>query len=553
MKGFEHAGAYFRESFAPDLKAGFITAVVALPLAIGFAIASGVHPIMGLTTAIIAGFLGSAFGGSRFSITGPTGAMTVVILSTLHKFGMEGLLLAGFLAGLIQLILGLVKIGKYIKFIPLPIISGFTSGIGILIFTGQISNALGIKTASHEFVGDTLVEIAENLVMTNPAALIITAVTILLLIYLPRLTIKVKYLKIVPASIVALIGTTIAAYLLRGTIDIPSVGAIPAGLPEFHFFNFSFSLARHVLPSAFTIALLGAIEALLCAVVCDGMTGTKHDSDRELVSQGVVNIIMPFFTGIPATAAVARSAVNIREGARTKGAGVIHAIFLLLTVLFLAPVAVYIPKAFLAGILMYVSARMVNIKEIKTIMRISKSETTALFITLGLTVLTDLVFAVQVGFVFAVFLVFIKLTNVISILHSTGDISMKNCGIRKAGARKPFPQKENVSIYSIHGPFFFGAMNLFDSKVNEQLDVKRPRIIIDLHDVPFIDSTALVRLIEFINARQKENKKVYFAGANKTVKRILAENPEFAEYLDKRKKKLFDSVDSALKFIESNA
>jgi SulP family sulfate permease len=553
MKGFEHAGAYFRESFAPDLKAGFITAVVALPLAIGFAIASGVHPIMGLTTAIIAGFLGSAFGGSRFSITGPTGAMTVVILSTLHKFGMEGLLLAGFLAGLIQLILGLVKIGKYIKFIPLPIISGFTSGIGILIFTGQISNALGIKTASHEFVGDTLVEIAENLVMTNPAALIITAVTILLLIYLPRLTIKVKYLKIVPASIVALIGTTIAAYLLRETIDIPSVGAIPAGLPEFHFFNFSFSLARHVLPSAFTIALLGAIEALLCAVVCDGMTGTKHDSDRELVSQGVVNIIMPFFTGIPATAAVARSAVNIREGARTKGAGVIHAIFLLLTVLFLAPVAVYIPKAFLAGILMYVSARMVNIKEIKTIMRISKSETTALFITLGLTVLTDLVFAVQVGFVFAVFLVFIKLTNVISILHSTGDISMKNCGIRKAGARKPFPQKENVSIYSIHGPFFFGAMNLFDSKVNEQLDVKRPRIIIDLHDVPFIDSTALVRLIEFINAREKENKKVYFAGANKTVKRILAENAEFAEYLDKRKKKLFDSVDSALKFIESNA
>lgn len=549
MKMLEHAEKYFKEMFCSDLKAGFITAVVALPLAIGFAIASGVHPIMGLTTAIIAGALGSAFGGSKFSISGPTGAMTVVILSTIHKFGMEGLLLAGLMAGIIQFVLGLIKIGKYIQFIPLPIVSGFTSGIGILIFAGQISNALGINTASHEFIGDTFIEIIRNINSASLLPILITAFTVFILLFLPKLTARCRSLRSIPPSMVALIIATMTVYLLRNTVNIPSVGDIPGGLPQFHLININFEMFKHVAPSALTIALLGAIEALLCAVVCDGMTGIKHNSSKELVSQGLVNMVLPFFGGIPSTAAVARSAVNIREGAKTKGSGIIHAIFLLLTVLFFAPAAEYIPKAFLAGMLMVVSVRMINLKEIRTILRISKAEATALFITMALTVITDLVLAVQVGFVFAVFLVFIRLTNVIEVMHSTTVADMAN---GKKADTKLIEQKENVSVYSIHGPFFFGAMNIFDSKINEHIDVKRPHIIIDLEDVPFIDSTAIVRLLEFIKAREKENKKVYFSGANENVKRILRGNEEFNNYLNTNNEIIYKNIDSAMEFIESN-
>jgi len=408
---------YFVEDFSSDLKAGFITAVVALPLAIGFAIASGVHPVMGLYTAVIAGFLGSLIGGSRFSVTGPTGAMTVLILSTLNKYGVEGVLLAGLIAGVIQLLFGLIKVGKFVKFIPLPIISGFTAGIGVLIFIGQIPNFLGISIKSHEFIGDTFIEIGKSIPSANLTAILISVFTFSILMFLPKIFSHIKFLKAVPASIIALVVTTVFAYFYAARMGIPTVGEIPSSLPSFNMVNIDWHLVKEILPSAFTIALLGAIEALLCAVVSDGMTGTKHNSNKELVAQGIVNMIVPFFGGIPATAAVARTAVNIREGAKTRIAGMIHALILLLTILFFAPVAKYIPKSFLAGILMFVSLKMINIREIWTILHLSKSETLGLLITLSLTVLTDLVFAVEVGFVFAVILVFIRLINEIQITH----------------------------------------------------------------------------------------------------------------------------------------
>ncbi|MBN2880662.1 SulP family inorganic anion transporter [Candidatus Woesearchaeota archaeon] len=539
---------YFKEFFLSDLKAGFITSVVALPLAIGFAIASGVNPINGIYTAIIAGILGSLFGGSKFSITGPTGAMTVVILATLNKFGFEGLLIVGILAGLIQIFLGIIKVGKFVKFMPLPVISGFTAGIGLLIFIGQIPNALGIKIKSHEFVGETLLEIIYNLNKVSKTAITITTLTLLILIFLPKILNKSKYLKIIPASIIALITTTIIAVYINNPTVLPNIGTIPSGLPTFNFFKINIELIASVLPSAFTIALLGTIEALLCAVVCDGMTGTKHNSDKELISQGIVNTILPFFAGIPATAAVARSAVNIREGAKTRIAGIIHALFILTTLIFLAPLAQYIPKSFLAGILIFVSVKMINIEEMKTILHISKAETLVLFTTLGLTVLTDLVFAVQIGFVCAVFLLFIRLTNTITISHHK-DIESNDIIRNKINTNKKL--YDNVAVYNIEGPFFFGAMSIFDSKISEHLDVKMPHIILNLEKVPYIDSTAIVRLIEFIKHREKNDLKVYLSGTTNNVKKTLNKNKDFSALI-KNNAVFFESTKHVLEHLEKS-
>ena len=302
---------YCKESLIPDLKAGFVTALVALPLAIAFAIASGVHPIMGLYTAIIAGILGSTFGGSRFSITGPTGAMTVIILSTVNKYGIEGLLVAGMLAGIIQILFGVIKLGSLVKFIPFPIISGFTAGIGVIIFFGQIPNALGLVIPAKEKIWETASEILINITHINITALLITIFTILCLVYLPKLLSTRRILLAIPPSLIPLLISTIAVVMLN--INIPLVGEIPTGFPTLQFININLELVQHVLPAAFTIALLGLIEALLCAVVCDGMTNTKHNSNKELIGQGICNLVMPFFNGIPSTAAVARSAVDIRE------------------------------------------------------------------------------------------------------------------------------------------------------------------------------------------------------------------------------------------------
>ena len=331
MEKQNNISQYFRESFTSDLKAGFITAIVALPLAIAFAIASGVEPQMGLYTAIIAGMLVSASGGSRYSITGPTGAMTVIILSTLHGFGLEGLFLAGFLAGAFQILFGILKLGKVVKYIPLPVISGFTSGIGAIILIGQIPNALGMAIPAKEHVWETLYAIISNLELLDTTAVTICIATILLLLYLPGMMARIRYINSLPASIIALILSVIMVFFYK--IDIPIVGSIPAGLPQIQILDFNFELLMGILPAALTIALLGTIESLLCAVVCDGMTNTKHNSNKELIGHGIANMVLPFFSGIPCTAAIARSAVNIREGAKTQMSGIFHALILLLSLI----------------------------------------------------------------------------------------------------------------------------------------------------------------------------------------------------------------------------
>lgn len=536
--------SYFKRDFFSDMKAGFITAVVALPLAIAFAIASGVSPIMGIYTAIIAGVLASLIGGSKFSITGPTGAMTVIIFSTLNKHGLEGLMLAGFLSGIMLIIFGIVKLGKIVKFIPLPIISGFTAGIGVIIFIGQLSNFLGMKIAPQEHVWDTFFEIFKNLSLINYIAVVIATVTILILIFLPQILMKIKYLKNIPASFVALVLAISFVYFTH--VSVPLVGEIPIGIPDFNFMNINFELVKTVLPAAFTIALLGAIESLLCAVVADGMTSTKHDSNKELVGQGVVNVIVPFFGGIPATAAIARTAVNIKEGARTRFAGAYHAIFLLIIVVFFGSVAMYMPMPFLAGVLMFVSFKMINFKEFKTIMHISKADTLVLFVTFLLTIFTNLVFAVQVGMFAAIFLLFIRLTDMIDIIHHT-DLEEYDEG---DGRIKQLPKelKDKVQIYTINGPFFFGAMSVFDDKISEQINLQKKYIVLRMRHVPFIDSTGVERIKTFILKQKKRKVIVLITGMKPEVRLKLFADEEFNHMMDK--KHIYERTSHALHHVE---
>ena len=335
-------------------------------------------------------------------------------------------------------------------------------------------------------------------------------------------------------------------------LNVPAVGTIPTGLPTVKVPSFSWELVKNVLPSAFTIALLGAIEALLCAVVCDGMTGTKHNSNRELISQGAVNVIMPFFGGMAATAAVARSGVNIREGAKTRYAGVIHGLFLLCTLLFLAPLAEKIPKAFLAGILIVVAVKMVNIQEFKTVFRLSWLDTAVLLVTFGLTVLTDLVFAVQVGLLLAILLLFINLTRIIEINHM--EEYPKDTKINTLVKNNPL-LKERVSVYTINGPFFFGAMNVFDHKIDEHLDVKKPIVVLRMKYVPFIDTSGVVRLVEFIRKREKHHGIVILTSVDEKVKKILLKDHEFQSLMKGEHKKqllMFENTLMALDYVEKN-
>lgn len=529
-----------------DLKAGFITAVVALPLAIAFAIASGVEPVMGLYTAIIAGILVSSFGGSRYSISGPTGAMTVIILSTVNTHGVEGLLLAGAMAGVFQILFGVMNLGKVVKYIPLPVISGFTSGIGVIILIGQLSNSFGLVLPAREHVWETVYDVFTALGMVNTTAFLIFGGTIVLMLLLPRILSGYRYLNNVPASIVTLIISVILTYYFH--LDVPIVGDIPGNIPQFHMLNFDLELLYSVLPAAFTIALLGTIESLLCAVVCDAMTNAKHDSNKELIGQGLTNVVLPFFAGIPATAAIARSAVNIREGARTRMSGVIHALILFAILLFFGPVARYIPKAYLAGILILVSVNMINIEEIRTTMRISKMDTLVLLSTFALTVLTDLVFAIQAGMFLSIILLFIRLTNIIDI-HSMENYDPSE-GINATITSDPY-LNENVAVYTINGPFFFGAMNVFEHKVDEQIKMSKKYIVIRMRYVPFIDTTGIERLKSFISLRKKMDQKVYLTSVQPEVMAAIDSDPDLGEMIKDGDVLVFSRTQEALGYLKS--
>lgn len=483
----QRAGLYAKKHLLNNIVAGLIVGVVALPLAMAFAIASGAKPEQGIYTAIVAGFFTSVFGGTRLQISGPTGAFIVILSGITAKYGISGLQIASLMAGIILCAIGFARLGSVIKFIPDPVIIGFTAGIGIIIWVGQWRDFFGLTVAGG---GEHFHEKLGHLLLALPTAH--WATTGLALLSLALLTLGSRCFKKVPAPLVVLVVATAlqGIFGFAGVATIGSAfGGIPQGLPTFQPLDISFSTIVSLIGPAFTIALLGAIESLLSAVVADGMAGTRHDSNQELVGQGIANIFSPLFGGFAATGAIARTATNIRNGATSPLAGVIHAVFLLLTILLLAPLAAYIPLCALAAILFVVAYNMSDVHHMLRLLRTApRADVILLLITFVLTVFADLVIAVNVGVVLASLLFMRRMAQSVQVLEETG--------IEVGQGALALPS--GTLVYRIDGPFFFGAAEKFEHALETiQSPTKQVvQVVLRLGQVPFIDATGLQTLSE---------------------------------------------------------
>lgn len=483
----QRAGLYAKKHLLNNIVAGLIVGVVALPLAMAFAIASGAKPEQGIYTAIVAGFFTSVFGGTRLQISGPTGAFIVILSGITAKYGISGLQIASLMAGIILCAIGFARLGSVIKFIPDPVIIGFTAGIGIIIWVGQWRDFFGLTVAGG---GEHFHEKLSHLLLALPTAH--WATTGLALLSLALLTLGPRFFKKVPAPLVVLVVATAlqGIFGFSGVATIGSAfGGIPQGLPTFQPLDISFSNIVSLIGPAFTIALLGAIESLLSAVVADGMAGTRHDSNQELIGQGIANIFSPLFGGFAATGAIARTATNIRNGATSPLAGVIHAVFLLLTILLLAPLAAYIPLCALAAILFVVAYNMSDVHHMLRLLRTApRADVILLLITFVLTVFADLVIAVNVGVVLASLLFMRRMAQSVQVLEETG--------IEVGQGALALPS--GTLVYRIDGPFFFGAAEKFEHALETiQSPTKQVvQVVLRLGQVPFIDATGLQTLSE---------------------------------------------------------
>jgi len=492
---------YNREQFTRDVIAGVIVGIVALPLAIAFAIASGLSPERGLYTAIVAGFLISLLGGSRVQIGGPTGAFVVIVSGIVAQHGVDGLVVATLMAGFILVGFGLFRLGGAIKFIPYPVTIGFTSGIALIIFSSQIRDLLGLEMQSvpSAFVPkwDAYVHAFDTV---NPWALVVAVATLSIIVVWPRISTRI------PGPFVALIVTTLLARLLHLPVETIGArfGAIHAGLPQPSIPHLSLPIIRALAGPAFTIALLAAVESLLSAVVADGMIGGRHRSNMELVAQGIANIASPIFGGMPATGAIARTATNVKNGGRTPVAGMVHAITLLLITLFFGRLAALIPLATLAGILVVVAFHMSEWRTFVSEFRAPKSDVAVLLTTFLLTVLVDLTVAIEVGMVLAAFLFMRRMAEVTNISVLTHEFTDPVDDFERdpnAVRRREIP--EGVQVYEITGPFFFGAAEMFKDRVG-RIAGKPKVLIVRMRHVPAIDSTGLHALRELIQRSRKE-------------------------------------------------
>ena len=522
---------YSKELFMADLMAGIIVGIVALPLAIAFGIASGVSPEKGIITAIIAGFIISLFGGSKVQIGGPTGAFIVIVYGIIQNFGIEGLAIATVIAGIILVLMGVLKLGTVIKFIPYPIVVGFTSGIAITIFTTQMKDLFGLTMdkVPADFISKWIAYFGA-FDTVNPWAFVIGIISILIITLSPRLTKKI------PGSLIAIVIMTIVVYIMRnhlGITGIETIGdrfTINASLPAPAPITFNMETINLLLPSAFTIAILGAIESLLSATVADGVTGDKHNSNTELIAQGAANIIVPIFGGIPVTGAIARTMTNINNGGRTPVAGIIHAIVLLLILLFLGPLTKHIPMACLAGVLIIVSYNMSEWRTFRMLMKNPKSDIAVLLITFFLTVIFDLTIAIEIGLVIAclLFMKRIMETTHVSVIRNEIDPNNElDIAVREEKLIVP----KGVEVYEIDGPFFFGIANKFEETMAQLGD--RPKVrIIRMRKVPFIDSTGIHNLSNFCRLSQKDNIHIILSGVNEQVHETL-EKSGFYELLGK--------------------
>ncbi|MDL2306063.1 sulfate permease, partial [Bacteroides sp. OttesenSCG-928-D19] len=510
-----------------------IVGIVALPLAIAFGIASGVSPEKGIITAIIAGFIISFFGGSKVQIGGPTGAFIVIVYGIIQQYGESGLIIATLMAGVLLVLLGVFRLGGIIKFIPYPIIVGFTSGIAVTIFTTQIADILGLNFGGEKVPGDFIgkwILYFRHLDTINWWNTVISILSILIIVY------SSKIVKKIPGSLVAIIVITGVVYLLKtfaGIDVIDTIGdrfTIKSEIPDAEIPVINWEAIKGLLPAAITIAVLGAIESLLSATVADGMIGDKHDSNTELIAQGAANIITPLFGGIPATGAIARTMTNINNGGRTPVAGVIHAIVLLLILLLLMPLAQYIPMACLAGVLVIVSYNMSEWRTFKALLKNPKSDITVLLITFFLTVIFDLTVAIEVGLVIACLLFMKRVAETTEISVLTDEIN-PNSETDIALNEECLTIPKGVEVYEINGPYFFGIANKFEEQMILLKDHPKVRII-RMRKVPFIDSTGIHNLTNLCKLSQKEKITIVLSGVDKKVHETL-EKSGFYELIGK--------------------
>jgi len=490
---------YSFAQFQTDVISGVIVGIVALPLAIAFGVASGVSPDKGIVTAVIAGFLISALGGSRVQIGGPTGAFVVIVYGIIQKHGIDGLMVSTLLAGVILIVMGLLGMGAVIKFIPYPVTIGFTSGIALIIFSSQIKDFFGlpIKTLSANFLENCFLY-KQNILSMNFYAFLISIITVMIILLWGKVSKKI------PGSVIALITTTGLTAWLKLPVETIGVrfGELPQGLPLPALPTFHWQMIPDLVQPAFAIAILAAIESLLSAVVADGMIGGKHRSNMELVAQGIANVASPLFGGIPATGAIARTAVNVHNGGRTPVAGMVHAVTLLLIMIFLGKWARLIPMATLAGILVVVAYRMSEWRSFKMILNSPKSDVLVLLVTFGLTVILDLSVAIQVGMVLAAFLFMRRLALTSNINMITNEfVDEEERDDANALSRRFVP--EGVEIYEISGPFFFGIVSTFLETMNNIEKTPRVRILRMRH-VLSIDATA-INALRTVYEKSKRN------------------------------------------------
>lgn len=499
---------YNKKLFVSDAISGVIVGIVALPLAIAFAIASGVSPEKGLITAVIAGFIISFLGGSRVQIGGPTGAFIIIVYGIIQKYGMDGLMIATIMAGIFLILMGFLKLGTLIKFIPLPIITGFTSGIALIIFTTQIKDLFGLQLENipADFV-EKIPVLFGNLNLLNPATTAISALSLFIIIIFPRITKKI------PGTFVALIVGTLVVYFFNLNVETISTkfGVISSAIPPLTFPVITYERVAGLISPAFTIALLGAIESLLSAVVADGMTGNRHRSNMELIAQGTANIITPLFGGIPATGAIARTVTNIKNGGKTPVAGLIHAVVLLLIMLFFGKYAGMIPLCVLGAILAVVAYNMSEWREFKAQLKMPKSDVIVLLTTFFLTVVFDLTVAIEIGMVLSAFLFMRRMaavTNMGILTREFEENQVEEYGDNSI-AGKDIPKY--VLIYEVNGPFFFGAA----SKFKEAARIIEDRVkvfIMRLRNVPAIDSTGITTIEDFYEDCQKNKITLVLSG-----------------------------------------
>ena len=513
---------YNKKTLTADIMAGIIVGIVALPLAIAFGIASGVTPEKGIITAIVAGFIVSAFGGSRVQIGGPTGAFIIIIYGIIQQYGFQGLTIATLMAGFFLILFGLLRLGTIIKYIPYPIIVGFTSGIAVTIFTTQIKDLFGLQLASvpSDFVEKWIVY-AQNADSADLWSSIVGIVSVIIIAITPRFSKKI------PGSLIAIILMTVLALILKnycGVTSIETIGdrfTINAQLPEAQLPGLNWETIKSLVSPALTIAILGAIESLLSATVADGVIGDHHDSNTELIGQGLANLATPLFGGIPATGAIARTMTNINNGGKTPIAGIIHAIVLVLIFLFLMPLAKYIPMACLAGVLVVVSYGMCGWRSFLALMKNPKSDVTVLLITFFLTIIFDLTIAIEVGLIIACLLFMKRMSETTDVKVIMDEIDPNDESDIKLENNEHLIIPNGVEVYEINGPYFFGAGNRFEEIMASFGD--RPKVrIIRMRKVPFVDSTGIHNLTNLCIMSQKEGIQIVLSGVNPKVHAVLA-------------------------------